>query len=142
MNQLRNVPKCYLFICFIGLVIIVGNIALFMSMQTNRAAAPNQPSDASDSWDTVTEGRLTCLLPRDTGQPTTLECAYGIKSPQGEHYALDTSAFDPALFSELTMDQTIAVTGKVTPLAAVLDTSVKKYDIVGVIQVFGVEKKQ
>ncbi len=124
---------------------LIGMIALLIAFQANKIPIGREPnplvSPSPDTTETTTEGKLVCLPHKNTSGPITLECAIGLKTLANEHYALDTAAFASSILLELSMDQNIAVTGTVTPLAQVLDTSVKKYDIVGVIHVMNVEKK-
>jgi hypothetical protein len=59
----------------------------------------------------VIEGEVVCLPHRDTSGPTTLECAYGLKTDDGKYYGLDASRLSAALPPEYQVGDRISVEG-------------------------------
>lgn len=80
-------------------------------------------------------GVFTCLPHKDTRGPTTLECAFGIKTDNGAHYALDLSLIPMAEADSLTTGGRLSVTGVVVPVEALSSDHWWKYDIKGIMRV-------
>jgi len=81
---------------------------------------------------TTVSGVITCLPHKGDG-PHTMECAFGLKAPDGTFYALqDLWTVAPDMTET---EVSVRVTGAVSTPAAD-----EKYDIVGVIKVTKVEK--
>ncbi len=86
------------------------------------------------SYRATLEGEVVCLPHKGDG-PTTLECAYGLKTDVGEHYALDLAALT---MPEGTMPETgdrISAGGTVTPIEMLSSDHWQKYDIEGIFSV-------
>jgi hypothetical protein len=79
-------------------------------------------------------GEYVCLPHRDTTGPTTLECAFGIKTESGEHYAVDFGA-DNTRSGEFIMGQTVTLEGTVTPIEMLSTDYWQKYDVEGIISI-------
>ena len=92
------------------------------SHRSSNTSSPAQPSPV-----TVT-GELECLPPKNPDQPHTLECATGLKTADGKHYALRGATADQNI--------TLGQTGKIAKISGTLtkDTSTK-YTTEGVIDV-------
>ncbi len=82
-------------------------------------------------------GVWECLPHKDRTGPQTMECAFGILSLQGGHYAIDTRLMStyPVDFPTGTR---LRITGKITPVEAL--SSIQKYDIKGIISATAIEK--
>jgi len=121
------------------IILVIVAFLLSMVVQQPRMVPNMIPHEEQDQSVTVV-GNMTCLLHKDTTGPTTLECAYGIASVEGVYYALDLSQVSSDV-SSISFDQQIAVTGHLTPLAALSNNEWQKYDIVGIIQVESVDQQ-
>lgn len=76
----------------IGLVAI--GVIVFFALRSNRNDAeivPGGDAAGASAQTVVLEGEVVCLPHRDTSGPTTLECAYGLKTDAGQYYGLDAS---------------------------------------------------
>lgn len=97
------------------------------------AEKQGDPGDI-DRYRATLTGEVVCLPHKDTDGPTTLECAYGLKTDVGEHYALDL-----ALMSQGgTMPDTgerISANGMVTPIEMLSTDQWRKYDMEGIFSV-------
>ncbi len=89
---------------------------------------------------TSVDGTFSCLPHKDTSGPVTLECAYGIKTEIGRHYALDTSLLSQTAMATLESGSKVQVTGTMVPVEALSSNQWAKYDIIGIIQVTKVQK--
>mgnify|MGYP003393360819 CR=1 FL=1 len=96
------------------------------------SAAPGPDPTVDEGNETTLTGKITCLPHKGDG-PHTMECAFGLVTTEGNHYALQ-NLWDVA--PDITdTEARVRVTGVVsTPEAN------EKYDIVGVIKVTKVER--
>lgn len=124
-----------------ALITIVVLVALGIIASVVVSRYYNAPNDtANDRQEVVTlQGSLICLPHRDTSGPTTMECAYGIRTANGVNYALDASAFG-GVMGEYSVDDEIEVTG-ILVAREELPAEDRRliYDIAGVIEVAGIE---
>lgn len=79
-------------------------------------------------------GELTCLKLKDNSKPQTLECIYGLKTNQGEYYALDFNSL-PSAMTNLKSEERLSVTGTITPIEMLSADHWQKYDVKGIISV-------
>ncbi len=79
-------------------------------------------------------GEVVCLPHADTEGPQTMECAYGLRTESGEHYALDLSVLSQEN-PPLETGQHISANGLITPIEMLSTDHWKKYDIVGIFSV-------
>lgn len=110
----------------------VPSLAAAMTTSIIFVQSPTAPSPAGT---TVTlDGELVCLPHRAGGQEAlTLECAIGLRTNEGRHYALDH--INPYIVrGKIAMGQHIRVTGRLRT-----DTETK-YDATGTIDVTSVSK--
>lgn len=76
------------------------------------------------------EGEITCLPHRNQkGGVTTLECAFGLKGRDANHYGLGNLSQDDLMSGKISTGQKVRVTGVLEPDPA------SRYDIVGTIEV-------
>lgn len=85
-------------------------------------------------------GEYVCLPHRDTAGPQTLECAYGIKTEVGEHYALDFGA-DSQDPQDIIMGKKVTITGIITPIERLSTDQWQKYDVEGIFSVTDSDQK-
>jgi hypothetical protein len=107
----------------ITLLAVVGVVIVIISMSNRTGNSSQVPTPM-----TVT-GNLTCLPHSNTqpGQPVTLECATGLKTADGRHYALlNLSSKD----ANTDFSKQVTVSGDVVPPSAD-----ERYDIEGTIVV-------
>jgi hypothetical protein len=81
-------------------------------------------------------GEYTCLKLKDSSKPQTLECIYGLKTNQGEFYALDFNSV-PSGMPNLKSEERITVTGTITPIEMISADYWQKYDVKGIMSVTG-----
>lgn len=97
------------------------------------AEKQGDPEDISRYRGTLT-GEVVCLPHADTDGPHTMECAYGLRTDVGEHYALDL-----ALMSQehrpLETGERISANGMITPIEMLSTDHWRKYDIEGIFSV-------
>ncbi len=76
---------------------------------------PITPTPAGIGEVITFSGELVCLPHKNTSGPQTMECAYGLKTPEGMYYALRDS--DPTYkhISGVAMGKHVAVEGRFVP---------------------------
>lgn len=87
-----------------------------------------------ESYRGTLTGEVVCLPHKDTDGPHTMECAFGMRTETGEHYALDLALMSqqgPILDSG---DRFIA-SGMITPIELLSTDQWQKYDIEGIFSV-------
>ena len=77
------------------------------------------------STEVTVSGKLVCLPHKNTDGPQTLECAFGLRTDDNRHYALQYSPFP----TEHNVGDRLQVTGQLTTGEDTI------YDIVGTIKV-------
>lgn len=119
------------------LIIVAGIIALIVGFYAFNAYIYNEKQgDGNDvtSYRGTLSGEVVCLPHADTDGPQTKECAYGLRTDSGEHYALDL-----ALMSQenppLETGERISANGLITPLEMLSSDHWKKYAIEGIFSV-------
>lgn len=90
-------------------------------------------TDESPTPITLT-GTYTCLPKTDTGDPVTMECAFGLKTDEG-YYSLDLSSILTENYPALYGNEKISVEGVLMPKEMLSSDRWKIYDVVGVISV-------
>lgn len=90
------------------------------------------------SYEGTLTGTHVCLPHRDTDGPHTMECALGMKTDTGEHYALDLQ-FLPDPKPDLSTGERFSATGLITPVEMLSSDHWQKYDIEGIFSVESVE---
>lgn len=112
-------------------VVLVGGFYAF-----NAYIYAEKQGDPSDirAYRGALSGEVVCLPHVPNGGPTTLECALGLKTDAGEHYALDLAAIsqpNPGLDT----GERISANGLITPIEMLSSDHWKKYDVVGIFSV-------
>jgi hypothetical protein len=111
----------------ITLLAVVGIIIAIAVMGSGNNNPSHEPTSVA-----VT-GNLTCLPHKNVqpGQPITLECAIGLKTADGRHYALRELSPD-ATNTDFT--KRVKLSGRLVP-----PTAEERYDIIGTITVTSFE---
>lgn len=131
-------------------VLLVAGIVTFVvlrtpaSQQQTIVIQPSQGADyqkesdqisiaviASTTQQVTLKGVSVCLPHRDTSGPTTMECAIGIKTVDGNYYALDTAG---GAYKDLPTNIAVVVKGEFTPIEMISSNIGKIYNIKGIIR--------
>lgn len=115
---------------FIVLLFIIG-ILLGIQLLTDRGIHTHPPVE---SYRTSLTGVQVCLPHKDSTGPQTLECAQGIKTEDGDYYALDFSLMSQ-IPAEIEVGNTFTATGLVTPIELLSSDHWQMYDIQGIFSV-------
>ncbi len=91
------------------------------------------PQDIVSYRGTLT-GEYVCLPKIDTGGPTTMECALGIKTDAGEYYAVDFSTMSQ-LSAGLETGDRFTANGLITPIELLSSDRWSTFDIEGIFSV-------
>lgn len=83
-------------------------------------------------------GTYGCLPHKDKGAVQTMECAFGIATDDGVHYAIDLQ--DVPEYMNTDMGSRIQVSGIYVPLEAISSTRWSTYDIKGIVRVSSFRK--
>lgn len=97
------------------------------------SAKQGDPMDIQSYRGTLT-GQVVCLPPKDKDGPNTRECAMGLRTDAGEHYALDfamMSQENPGIDS----GDRFTANGLITPVEMLSAERWSKYDMVGIFSV-------
>ena len=97
-------------------------------------AAIAAPGTATNPRRTTLEGTYGCLPHLATDGPHTLECAFGLETAKGHHYALDLNLLSSAT-PPLTAGARIRANGIITPIEALSSDHWQKYDVQGIFSV-------
>lgn len=83
-------------------------------------------------------GMSVCLPHRDASGPQTMECALGLKAPDGTHFALDLSVLQTEAFWDFPTNEEVVVEGTLVPLDDIDGHTWNVYDIAGQLRVTSV----
>lgn len=123
---------------WLAIVLIALAVIAFFTFRTNRpdevAPPAGEPLGAQTQM-VVREGVVTCLPHRNTTGPTTMECAYGLKTDSGEYYGLDASALPTDKQGGYDVGQQVSFEGVLVPQADIPKLFWSTYNIVGLMQV-------
>lgn len=100
------------------------------SLSEPKAVTPSVTITKSQPKRVTMEGEIVCLPHRNTSGPQTMECAFGIKTDEGEYYAFDTG-----LMSSMPTQYTsgrIRANGILTPIEELSTDQWQKYNIKGI----------
>lgn len=79
-------------------------------------------------------GSYQCLPHKNTGGITTMECAFGIETKNGDYYALDMQGL-PQNMINTDIGTIIEITGTLTPIEAISSGYWSAYPIEGIVRV-------
>lgn len=111
------------------LVIFILSLALAGGLFFKSKDVENLPTDIPKR--VTMEGEIVCLPNKNTKGPQTLECAYGIKTNDGNYYSLDTypmSATPP----KYNVGDRIKANGVLVPIEQISTDTWDKYNIKGI----------
>jgi hypothetical protein len=124
------------------LLVIVGLIIVLVGVfyAFNAYIYNEKQGDGNDitSYRGTLTGTHVCLPHADTDGPQTLECALGMKTDTGEHYALDLQ-FLPQPHPDLSTGERFSATGLITPIEMLSSDHWRKYDVEGIMSIESVE---
>ncbi len=112
-----------------GVLIVIGLSAFIYKNKHSESVVPERETVRA-----TLAGTYGCLPPKDTTAPVTTECAFGIKTDEGEYYAIDFGLVSD-LPPVLTDGTRIRADGIVTPLAELSTNYWEKYPIEGIFSV-------
>ena len=102
----------------------------------------HKSDDASEAPRQVTlSGTSVCLPHRDTSGFHTMECAYGLKTADGSHYALDLSVPRQNFFMDFPTHEEVTLKGTLVPLKDIDERTWDTYDIVGQLRVTSIHRE-
>ncbi len=127
--------KSVLFIVVALVLALAGYFAYFgMSAKSALSETPDAPPQT-----VVLSGTYECLPHRDTSGPTTMECAFGFKTDDGVHYAVNFGASASAM-EQFNNKAHITAEGFVIAKADLEPASQwDKYDMAGMFTVISVQ---
>jgi len=119
-----------------GVLAFIAVIFLLFGMGYLITSSPkSNPGDDGSLNEVTLDGKTICLPHKDTSGPQTLECAFGIKTLEGDNYALDLSALSPEDQLEINTGEEIQVIGVVVPIEEISSDVWQKYDVKGIMKV-------
>lgn len=132
----------YLLVAVLILAVTAGFFGIVFAILTRPTSETTTPrsSNPQDTTEQTYVGTYECLPHKDTQGPITLECAFGLQTADGKHYALDMNAVSSNTVAAINTGERIEVRALFTPLEALSSRSMEKYDIVGVLSVTSVKK--
>lgn len=118
----------------LALVIIVPLLAFFLlnNFIYTQKQSTQQPN--VEPYTATLTGYYECLPHTDSSVPQTDECVYGMRTDDGEYYALDFSSL-PEETIKLIDGERVSGTGTVTPIEMLSTDQWKKYPIKGILSV-------
>lgn len=131
MNTQRGNTLVWL-LGLIGLAVIV-----FLIFKSDRTPDAIEMDDITPpaTEQVVFEGEVVCLPHRDTSGPTTLECAYGVKTDDGKYYGLDGESLPTEKQGGYEVGQRVAFEGTLVPQTDMPDGFWMTYNVVGLIKI-------
>lgn len=123
-------PLSIALIIIVTLAVIVGGFFALNSYIYNE----KQEGGEIENYRGTLTGEVVCLPHRDTSGPQTMECAFGMRTDAGEHYALDLVLMSQE-HPPLNTGERITANGLITPLELLSTDHWQKYDIEGIFSV-------
>ncbi len=117
-----------------GLILILG-IAYFVTTQlTAREPAVTGPGADGTPYNVTLSGTYTCLPHAETSGPQTMECAFGLKTDDGDYYAVNFGASANAA-TQFQSGAHIRAEGNVVIKEALNSDQWQKYNMKGIFTV-------
>lgn len=127
--------KKWLVVVIITLILgILGFFALNNYIYQEKQRSNHTPPENFEPQRITLSGEYTCLPHADTSGPQTLECALGIKTSDGNYYALDFSLMSQE-YPNIPGGTTISANGILTPIKNLSTDHWKKYNVKGIFSV-------
>ena len=134
-------------ISLILVALVLSIIVAYTSMLPKKSivpavAAPSTTDTATEPYlgpyQVTMQGTITCLPHRGTG-PSTLECAYGLKTPNGDYYGLDAGALAPNTVTTYNVGTPVILQGTLVMNSDMPQAAWSQYDIKGVIALTSID---
>lgn len=122
--------KTFTIIGGLAVVLVAGFYALNSYIYAEKQG---DPSDI-DRYRGTLSGEVVCLPHRDTDGPQTLECAMGLRTDVGEHYAVDLNLMSQE-HPPLDTGKRLTANGVITPIEMLSTDQWQKYDVKGIFSV-------
>jgi hypothetical protein len=121
---------------FLAIIVLVFVILLAGFYALNTYIYNEKQGDGAEvsSYRGTLSGEVVCLPHAGTSGPTTMECAYGLRTDVGEHYALDLAAMSQEA-APLETGERITANGLITPVEMLSSDYWQTYDIEGIFSV-------
>ena len=105
----------------------------FTESLSGARALKSDPDPTLSLKEIVVEGEFICLPHKNPGDFQTLECAFGLKTKDGENWALDTQNLNQAGQDKINAGGKLKVSGRPTLIEQISQDFWLKYDIKGII---------
>ena len=121
-----------LILTIIGVIVLLGAFGYLIFSESSKKNEPTPKERVT------LQGTYTCLPHADTSGPTTLECAFGLKTDDGKNYALDFTLLES--IQDIQTGERIEVAGPFTPADDLAQNDrLRIYDIAGLLHVTSVK---
>lgn len=124
-------------LCAVGLALLLAPAKKAPAPEYVEPAVPSVPLPAM----TEVVGTAECLPHRNVapGQPTTMECAFGVKADDGTHFAVDLAGAGEDAAMDFQTGKRVRISGTMVPVEALSSDHWRIYDIRGIWRVDAVE---
>jgi hypothetical protein len=142
MMLMSNTPGRNIFFIVACLILIGGAVFMVMSQSPEKEINDGSDIDVNEPPQEVTmSGETVCLPHKDTDGPQTMECAFGLKADNGNHYALNMTQVQNGGMIGFDTGMRMTVTGLLVPIEQISTDMWNKYDIKGIVSVTSVEQE-
>ena len=133
MPKVLKSPNNFLIFLIASCALILLSFFFLNSYIYNEKQAKN-PMENIERYQGELTGEYVCLPHANANGPTTLECAYGLKTDAGEYYAVDLQ-IDNTGVPEFIAGQKVTLSGMITPIEMISTDYWQKYNIRGILSV-------
>lgn len=119
-------------IFFLGVVVVIAVAGFFVF---NKFIYDQKQATVTiqEPYQATLTGEYVCLPHKDQSGPTTLECTYGLKTPNDEYFALDFGG--GVAQSDFVVGERVELSGTITPIERLSTDYYQKYDVQGIFTV-------
>jgi hypothetical protein len=124
-------------LCVVGIALLAAPAREAAPPVFVEPAAPPAPLPAAAE----VVGMAECLPRRGVapGQPTTMECAFGVKADDGTHYAVDLAGAGEGAMMDFQTGKRVRISGTMVPVEVLSSDHWRIYDIRGIWRVDALE---
>lgn len=122
--------KALAIIAFATVLLVAGFYIFNAYMYAEKQGSPEEAS----RYRGTLAGEVVCLPHRDTSGPQTMECAIGLRTDIGEHYALDLNLLSQE-HPPLETGKRFSAAGLITPIEMLSSDHWQTYDVEGIFSV-------
>lgn len=115
------------------LLLLMLTAAIFFA-QNNLVPQPSEEQMVTEPYRATLSGEYVCLPHKDTNEPQTDECAFGLKTDGGEYYAIDFYLMSQ-MHKPLSVGDRLSAAGVVTAIERLSSDHWQKYDVKGIFSV-------